>query len=201
MLSTETYHCELLKIKLLKLVSPRNQRRLDVKITSSKFQSRKLTMILQFYLQLGKGNFFSGRFGHSKNCFKTASYGIKWMFYPLIKLILLTDLWKPFSSHPHFPHTFSTQQWVKSAYQGVKYSLYSIRGSEENKFCCDQSRRWCWTMLGKIKKNTLLESLGESLKPCVTNYSRGEPQRKRKPRPAIGLFKLLASERGSQFVF
>ena len=70
MLSTETYHCELLKIKLLKLVSPRNQRRLDVKITSSKFQSRKLTMILQFYLQLGKGNFFSGRFGHSKNCFK-----------------------------------------------------------------------------------------------------------------------------------
>ena len=143
---------ELLKIKLLKLVSPRNQWRLDVKITSSKFQSRKLTMILQFYLQLGKGNFFSGRFGHSKNCFKTASYGIKWMFYPLIKLILLTVLWKPFSSHPHFPHTFSTQQWVKSAYQGVKYSLYSIRGSEENKFCCDQSCHCCWTMSGKIKK-------------------------------------------------
>ena len=30
--------------------------------------------------------------------------------------------------------SFSTQQWVKSAYQGVKYSLHSIRGSEGNKF-------------------------------------------------------------------
>ena len=29
----------------------------------------------------------------------------------------------------------------------------------------------------------------------------GEPQRKRKPRSAIGFFKLLASYRGSQFVF
>ena len=87
---------------------------------------------------------------------KTASYAIKWIFYPLI---LLTAVWKPFSSHLHFPHTFifltpsfSTQQWVKSASQGVKYSFYSIRGSEENKFCCDQSCHWCWTMLGKIKK-------------------------------------------------
>ena len=88
------------------------------------------------------------------------------MFYPLIKLILLTVLWKPFSSHPHFPHTFSTQQWVKSAYQGVKYSLYSIRGSEENKFCCDQSCHWCWTMSGKIKKryNALCQFLKKNVK-------------------------------------
>ena len=36
---------------------------------------------------------------------KTASYAIKWIFYPLIKLVLLTAVWKPYSSHLHFPHT------------------------------------------------------------------------------------------------
>ena len=42
----------LLKVKLLKLVSLRNQWCLAVKITSPKYQSRRLIMALQFYLQL-----------------------------------------------------------------------------------------------------------------------------------------------------
>ena len=45
-----------------------------------------------------------------------------------------------------------------------------------------------------IKKslaNLMLESFRELPKAWVTNFSR--PQRKRKPRSAIGLFKLLAS--------
>ena len=43
---------ELLQIKLLKLVSLRNQWSLAVKITSPKLQSRRLIMTLHFYLQL-----------------------------------------------------------------------------------------------------------------------------------------------------
>ena len=67
---------------------------LDVKITSSKFQSRKLTMILHFYLQLGKGNFFSGRFGHSKNCSQNYLLCYKVNILPPDKLILLTAVRK-----------------------------------------------------------------------------------------------------------
>ena len=53
--------------------------------------------------------------------------------------------------------------------------------------------------------NPLLESFGEPPTPKDPRNkfqpSPNRPQRKKKPRSAIGLFKLLASYRGSQFVF
>ena len=51
--------------------------------------------------------------------------------------------------------------------------------------------------------NLLLESFGEPLKASMTNSSLplANLNGKRKPRTAIGLFKLLASYHGSQFVF
>jgi hypothetical protein len=65
---------------LLKLVSSWNQWNLAVKITSPKVQSRKLTMILQFYLQLEKVNFLISLvagLNTAKFVSKTASYAIK----------------------------------------------------------------------------------------------------------------------------
>ena len=86
------------------------------------------------------------------NCF------LCYMIRAVTETVSVTPL---FSSRLCFPHAFSSWCEWKQAYLRVKYWIYSIRNSFGNNFCCDQSCRWCWTMLGKIKKIIITRR-----KPC-----------------------------------
>ena len=91
------------------------------------------------------------KFGHRKVCFQNYFLCYKMNILPLIRAVRETV-----SLTPPFPSHLFLMVWRKQAYLGVKYWIYSIRNSFGNNFCCDQSCRWCWTMLGKIKKSTII---------------------------------------------
>ena len=80
---------------------------------------------------------------------------------PLIRAVRETV-----SLTPPFPSHLFLMVWRKQAYPGVKYWIYSIRNSFGNNFCCDQSCRWCWTMLGKIKKRLFVQWYWIQAKHC-----------------------------------